>query len=492
MSPAPLPDGAARRHRWTLALVVGLIGLALVFQIADTTWLPLHVWDESRLAVNAIEMLASGNHLATSYGFVPDLWNTKPPLVINLMALSMQVFGTTPFALRLPATLSAVAVVVLIGWFVRRETGSLGCGIAAGVLLLASPLLHGMHGGQTGDYDAPLTLLTTGYSLLLFVLIHSERPRPGLALAAGLLVGLAILAKSVAGLVPGVGIAAYALIFGWRTLPRHIPDYLIVIGIGLAIGGGYYLLRGAGFEDADGGAYLAAVQMNDLGGRFESALDTHVGGPGFYLQPLLRKPPGMLAPLLLGLALLPAGRARRFAGYALCQFAGILMVFTIAATKLYWYIIPALPMLAAALAIGGYGLVLAARRRLGPRAADVLAALLLIAVAANAVRTRYLLPPLYDPPPRAFDRLIAVAAVQAPGQPLVIIDTGYANKAGLVDYTPVLRFHRLAAAMRGIAVDQAKSVSAAGPAALLGACDPDVVLPGDRLWSGEGCVLVRR
>ncbi|MBJ6109715.1 hypothetical protein JAO73_11875 [Hymenobacter sp. BT523] len=44
------------------------------------------MWDEARLAVNATEILQSGDWLITRYDGQPDLWNTKPPLFIWLQA----------------------------------------------------------------------------------------------------------------------------------------------------------------------------------------------------------------------------------------------------------------------------------------------------------------------------------------------------------------------------------------------------------------------
>ena len=444
-----------------------------VFQLADTFWLKLQYWDESRLAVNAIEMLRTGDRFVTSYGFAPDLWNTKPPLVVNLMALSMQVFGGTVFALRLPSALSACACVLLVAWFVRRATGSLATGVAAGILLAGSSLFYGHHGGQTGDYDAPLTLLTTGYALLLFTLVGAERPSLARAAGAGVLVGLAVLTKGVAGLVPGVGIAVYALAFGPRKSWAHWRAYLIVGAVGLTVGASYYMARSG---DA---AYLSAVMANDLGGRFGQALDRHVGGPEFYVIALLWRSTALLFPLVGGLWLLPRGRSRRLGLFALCHVTGMLIVYSVAATKLRWYILPALPFLCIAMAIGGAAL--AGRVREGRSVALVL----LVAVAAQAVAFRYArgIDPAAAP---AFDELIAAAATTHRGTALTVVEPGVNNRAGFTAYAPTLRFYALASRQR---VRQAASVSDAGGATLIGTCEPKIALPGRIVWRSGRCTL---
>ncbi len=465
--------GAARRSTVsTLFLLVALFA----FQLADTFWLKLQYWDESRLAVNAIEMLRTGDRLVTTYGFAPDLWNTKPPLVVNLMALSMQLFGENVFALRLPSALSACACVLLVAWVVRRVTGSLATGVAAGVLLAGSSLFYGHHGGQTGDYDAPLTLLTTGYGLIVFVLIEAKRSSLRGAVGAGVLVGLAVLTKGIAGLVPGVGMAAYALGAGPRTSWAHWRAYLVIGVIGLTLGMSYYVLR------ASDPAYLAAVMTNDLGGRFGQALDQHAGGPEFYVGALLWRSTALLLPLVGGLWLLPEGRPRRLGVFALIQVLGMLVVYSVAATKLRWYILPALPFLCIAMAIGGAAL--AERVRHG----RLIALGVVAAVGAQAVVFRYArgIDPAAAP---AFDTLIAAAARQRPGHALTVIEPGVDNRAGFASYAPTLRFYALVSRQQ---ISQASSILAAHQARLLGSCDPKVALPGRIIWHQGRCTLTER
>lgn len=486
--PAVAPEG---RLKTAVLLAVLLVAL-LAWQLGDLDRTALQEWDESRLAVNAIEMLLRGDRLVTTYGFHPDLWNTKPPLAINLMAGSMALLGPTALAARLPAALAACATVVLVVVAVRRVTGSLGCGVAAGVLLAAAPAFYGYHSGQTGDYDAVLTLFTTGYGFVLFALIDRDRPAPRLALGAGLLVGLALLTKGVAGAIPGAGIACYALVFAFPALRRKIADYAIVAATGAAIGGAYYWFRGL-----TGDGYLAAVAVNELGGRYGAALDQHRGDRWFYTQAIAAAYPGKAWLAILALPLLPAGPARRLAIFGLCQIGGVLLVYSNAATKITWYVVPALPFVATVAALAGLGVAQQATR-LPPIVARGVSIILTAAVvycAVLALDSRYLHPSRAAFPPRAFDALIAAAAARQTG-PLVVVDTGFPNTAGFVDYAPTLRFYALAAARRGIAVRQATGFDALGPARAFGSCDPAtrdrIAAHGRPVWSGYGCILAIR
>jgi 4-amino-4-deoxy-L-arabinose transferase-like glycosyltransferase len=488
----PATEPTDRRRALTVAILVAFGAALLLFQLLDLGWSPLQAWDESRLAVNAFEMMQSGARFVTTYDYRPDLWNTKPPLVINLMAWSMQLLGPTAFALRLPSALAACATVAVVLSAVRRTTGSLGCGLAAATLLAAGPIFHGYHGGQTGDYDAILTLFTTAYGFILFDLIERDRPARALALAAGLLVGLAILTKGIAGVIPGVGIAVYALVFAFRTLPRKLIDYAIVGATAGIIGGVFYWLRG-GANDG----YLAAVALNELGGRFGTSIEQHQGDRWVYLRELAIYLPGRLWPALVALPLLSAGPARRLAIFALCQVAGVVIVYSSAATKIGWYIVPAIPFLATAIALAGLGLVNGASRfppRVSTGIKFVLAAVV-VGCALFAVRHRYIKQFIPPTPPRAFDTLIA-AASERKLLPLVVVDTGFHNDAGFAGYAPTLRFYALAAAQRGVTVTQLVGFDALGVAHAFGSCDPAVRTRvanyGQVVWSGSGCVLAER
>ncbi|QYE34624.1 glycosyltransferase family 39 protein [Polymorphobacter sp. PAMC 29334] len=489
---APTDRRAGLSRVATVVVLVAFAVAVAIFQLLDLGWAPLQAWDESRLAVNAYEMMHSGRHFVTTYGYRPDLWNTKPPLAINLMAWSMELLGPTPFAARLPAALAACATVALVVFAVRRITGALGCGIAAGTLLAAAPSFYGYHAGQTGDYDAILTLFTTAYGFALFDLIERDRPAAGLALGAGVLVGLAILTKGIAGIIPGVGIAVYALVFGFRTLPRKIADYAIVAATAGVIGGVFYWLRGSA-----GDGYLAAVALNELGGRFETALDQHAGSKWFYVRELTIYFPGKLWPAIIASPLLAAGPPRRLAIFALCQIACVLIVYSSAATKIAWYLVPAMPFVATAIALAGLGLVHGAQRfppavRTG---VQIALAAVVVLCAVDAVRHRYTKQFIPATPPRDFGTLIN-AASDRKMVPLIVVDTGFANDAGMTHYAPTLRFYALAAAQAGVTVSQATDFDRLGGARSFGSCDPavrdHVAEYGRVVWSGAGCILAER
>lgn len=100
---------ARSEHQTIVAGAVLLLACA-VFMFVDRRVPPIILWDESRLAVNALEMHQRGWSLLTTYGFDPDLENTKPPLMIWLMNASVAIFGRSELALRLPS-MAALAMI---------------------------------------------------------------------------------------------------------------------------------------------------------------------------------------------------------------------------------------------------------------------------------------------------------------------------------------------------------------------------------------------
>ena len=130
---------------------------------------PLQNWDESRMAVNAAEMLRDGNWLVTHFRGEPDLWNTKPPLLVWLQALSLEAFGHSEWAFRLPTALAAVALTAMVAVFAWRWLGGPLAGLLVGLALLSSKGFVRQHVAQSGDYEALLMLFTTAQMLAAFV-----------------------------------------------------------------------------------------------------------------------------------------------------------------------------------------------------------------------------------------------------------------------------------------------------------------------------------
>ena len=320
------------------------IGFPLVFDLGRA---PLQTWDEARQAVNAFEMLHSGGQwLVTTFAHHPDLWNTKPPLLIWLQTLSMAAFGPTPLAVRLPTLLGTVGTVGLL-YVAGRRLGRPGLGLLAGALLVTMPAYLGPHVGRSGDYDALLSMWVLAQLLATFAYAETNRRRYLVLMAVA--VSIAVLTKGVAGLLGVPSLGLYLLLRGqlWTTLRR--PIFWLAGGGALVAPVLFYLLRERALPD-----YWAAVWANEVGGRYTNTISAVPRPPLYHVFNLLRQcwPWWLLLPLVGWLLVGPATARRRLSGLLGLFLGNWLLVISLAKTKLEWYTAPMLPPLALLLALG--------------------------------------------------------------------------------------------------------------------------------------------
>lgn len=349
---------------------------------------PLQNWDEARLAVNAAEMLRDHQWLVTHYRGQPDLWNTKPPLLVWLQALSLHIFGYSEWAFRLPTALAALALVALVAAFARHWLGGPLAGLLAGFALLSSKGFVAQHVARTGDYEALLLFFTTAQVLAAFVWLQTQRPRYLLLL--GVAAGLAVLTKSVAGTFLLPGIALEIIRRGRLTALLRQPAAWGAIGLAAGLPALWYLAR----EHAAPG-YWHAVWENELGGRLAGTLDQHTGPWYTYLTSFVSQQFLLWTPWVGAAAWALSRRrvqrpARQFLSLAAWSGGTLLIIISAAGTKLSWYDAPLYPLLA--LILGG-GLAVLARRAAAVRTSPAMrkrcgALLVILAVVPSVIASQ--------------------------------------------------------------------------------------------------------
>jgi 4-amino-4-deoxy-L-arabinose transferase-like glycosyltransferase len=505
--PAEPSQASMRARRWVVAGLwldlAALGGLALA-AAAILIWRydawPLQLWDESRNANNALEIALHGRWLVPTFDGVPDHWNTKPPLLIWLMAAGMKLGLPPLLAIRLPSWIAAYGALGMVWSALRFGLKDRAAAAIGGALLLASLAYVGPHAARTGDFDALESLFVTGYVLCGWRVFEDQRRRLAwLAGAAGLAV-LAVLTKGVAGLLATPGLLVLAAL-RWRTGLVLVRDARVWALAATAIGlcAGYYLLR----EQLDPG-YLRAVLANEIGGRFSAVTENHKGPWYYYLQILAGGfEPGL--PLLASVAVtLRGGDARRrslaLAGL-LCGLS-LLLVLSTAQSKLDWYVTPMIPLFALAAAVGTAD-VLAWAGRIAPRARVAMnlamGAGLVAALAATLVTVQTLHVTSHgrvDGPQFGYARMFA--RLEASGLHAVIaVDGGFINAAGFKGYNPILKFYALREQGWGLRVEVRRLGEALPMGAELVTCDPEALEPIQDDYRlniqlrDRGCVLAR-
>ncbi|MBK5940205.1 ArnT family glycosyltransferase [Halochromatium roseum] len=351
---------AISNHRERL-LIASLFLLALVPLFINLGAIPIQVWDESRLAINAYEMYSNGDWLVTSFAGAPDLWNTKPPMLIWLQAAFMHLIGPSEWAVRLPSAIAGTATAALLLIFCMRYLGQLTPSLIAMMVLVTTWGYVDIHVTRTGDYDALLVLFTTASALAFFAFCETGRDRYLLAFFIALT--LAVMTKSVSGLFLVPGLALYALLRKQvLTLLLRPSLYLGMLGF-IAVVSSYYLAR-----EMHHPGYLDAVLENELFGRYFEVIETHQGDLLTYLKRMIKVDYtywlGFLPLATLFGLVANDPRIRRLTLFSLLMLASLFLLISTAGTKLPWYSAPAYPFMALLVAMFLYGCLQVLERRL--------------------------------------------------------------------------------------------------------------------------------
>jgi 4-amino-4-deoxy-L-arabinose transferase-like glycosyltransferase len=197
----------------------GLVALMLLAWLACTAWMrPLAVPDEGRYAGVAWEMIRSGDWLTPTLNGLPFFH--KPPLFYWLTALSIKAFGLTLWAARLASVLGALAGAMALYMLARRWAGP-RLATWSTLVLVTQPFWFG--GAQYANLDMLVAgCISAAIALAAHAALAREAGAPFRAALYGAyaFAGLGLLAKGLIGLVlPGAVVVVWLLLGGrWRAL----------------------------------------------------------------------------------------------------------------------------------------------------------------------------------------------------------------------------------------------------------------------------------
>ncbi len=325
-----------------------LLSILVYFAIFwNLDYIPVRLWDESRLAINALEMYKNGNYIVTYFDGLPDMWNTKPPLMIWLQVLMFKAFGISVLSLRLPSAISALLTTIAILFFSIKYLKSFWFGFVAVFVLISIDGYIELHSIRTGDYDSLLTLFTTLSGLTYFMFIETKNNKYLLLFFVSLM--LSVLSKGIAGLMFIPGLFIYSL---WKkqiisTLKNK--NFYIGLLIFLVPVLGIYLLR-----EAYNSGYLEAVSNNEWGGRYftEKNINSDIL---YYFKRLTRQrlvPWYIIVPISIGFGMLSdKKKVKTLTIFLTLMVFPYLLIISYSRTKLVWYDVPTFPFFAILIAI---------------------------------------------------------------------------------------------------------------------------------------------
>ncbi|MCQ2352188.1 MAG: glycosyltransferase family 39 protein [Victivallaceae bacterium] len=200
------------------------VSLLLLVRLFSNCFLPVFDPSEARYANICANMAASGNFLEPK--FIHDgemqIFEGKPPLYFQMGALSCKLFGRNEFAVRFPAMLSAIIILLLVFFTVKKFKGEISA-VQTTLIVALSPVFLAFSGFCMTDLLLAAAICGAVCFYLLF-LSEADRKRKKLfscGFFAAMGVGM-IVKGPVALVLAGMPIFFFTAInCRWRDLKDH-------------------------------------------------------------------------------------------------------------------------------------------------------------------------------------------------------------------------------------------------------------------------------
>ena len=181
----------------------GVLYLTLFYQLGNLAFVGA---DEPRYARVGEEMNLKDEYITPTLDFRP--WLEKPPLLFWIESASFRIFGVSERTARLPVAVLSLLCLLSLGSFLHRFAG-MRTGIL-GVLILSTSGLFFVY-ARAASTDAPMVATFTMGLLGAFWATRAGTLLP--ALAAGVCLGLAVLAKGPVALILFLGVFGLYFLF---------------------------------------------------------------------------------------------------------------------------------------------------------------------------------------------------------------------------------------------------------------------------------------
>jgi len=328
--------------RFALLLEDPLLPCLLLFAwVLLSAWIrPLGMPDEGRYTGVAWEMVRSGQWLTPTLDGLP--YFHKPPMFYWLTAMSIKLFGISELALRVAPMLGAVLIAFAGYRLLRRYSG---LRVARWYLIVLATMPYFYAGAQFANHDMPVAafigaaIVFAADALLSF---DTEKPWKLSMLLAWACVALGLLSKGLIGIVLPAGVIFFWILLQrrWQWLGRLLwwPGPLLF----LLIAAPWFVLMQQKFPQ-----FFHYFFIHQHFERFAETSFNNVQPWWFYLEILgLLCMPWTLA--LAGWVRLPAVDGARAALRQL-QWLWLFVIvafFSLPASKLVGYALPAVPAIA--------------------------------------------------------------------------------------------------------------------------------------------------
>lgn len=329
----------------TLCAVLAVSSFMYLYRLSDNSI----YHDEAIHAVVVRIMREGGDWLTMQNGM--GLYFRKPPLSFWVRAVTQNVFGENEFTNRISSAAAGIGTAMLIAWWGWEWTRKKSVAFLAGGLYPLMPVTF-FHTFRMGITDGLFIFLTTVAAYLFWKSLQ----RPTLLIAASVVSGLAFMTKSVAALVlPLTALIALAIIRHW---PYTWKQLLASLGLFFVIMVPWHAQQLIVHRGEFWREYVVFHIVDRATERIHISPQLH--GPLWYFQDIEKTmfPWAWLIPpaMLYGVVHAVRRRKEKMRGpipiprgstdiFLIAWGAGTFLFFTLAATKLNWYLAPGYPAL---------------------------------------------------------------------------------------------------------------------------------------------------
>ncbi len=332
-------------QRWQL---VGVFAVVVLVALTAYFWnlgvSSIANADEGVHALVTRELRESGDWLTLHIRGVE--YFRKPPLSFWIRGVTQLALGENEFATRLPSALAGAGTTLLIAWWAWLWTRRWPAALVAGVMFPLLPVTF-THTFRTGETDGLLIFFLTLAAWLFWRSVKT----PWLVVPAAGVIGLAFMTKSVAaGVVPIGFMLTLWLQRKWPYTWKHV---VLTVVLFLAVILPWHVYEYAKHGQKFWNEYVGYHILQRVEERLHVTPKTH--GPFWYPSALERGmfPWSWLVVPALALAIVRVRKREDDAfvqTFLLAWGVGTVVLFSLAATKLAWYIAPAYPALTLLLA----------------------------------------------------------------------------------------------------------------------------------------------
>jgi 4-amino-4-deoxy-L-arabinose transferase-like glycosyltransferase len=316
----------------------------------------MQLWDESSYALNALEMEERGTPFRMYLLGIPELYNTKPPLSIWCMAVSIKVFGFTECAIRLPSAFCAFLAAFLLFLLLKKYTTNYWMALFAPLILLSSNGFINFHEARSGDTDAMLAWWILCYCVGFFLYTQAQHDthKNRWLLATCIGVTLACFTKGIAGLTALPGLFLWAVYtYSFKSIITNKYFYLGIL-IFIIIVPGYYVLRNYLTP-----GYIDTVLHYEFRGRIDrqeflnpEPLSFYYYYDQFIAESRLYVWIWLLPLAIIAILVSKTSQLRMLGLFFVIALVGVSISLGLSSTKLFWYDAPMYPLIAGVIASG--------------------------------------------------------------------------------------------------------------------------------------------